>query len=133
MIKELKNLDEKYEEVLKDRSRNTILVSHNAYSYLTKDYGINQVSVSGIIPLSEPSPKSIADIIDKAREEEIHYIFMEPLSSIKTVKTIADETGLEILTLNPLEGLTEEDIQNKENYISIMEKNLENLKKELVR
>ena len=46
---------------------------------------------------------------------------------------IAEEANLEVLILNPIEGLTEEEEKNGEDYISIMEENLVNLEKALVR
>ena len=44
-----------------------------------------------------------------------------------------EETNLEVLVLNPIENLTEEEIESGQDYITIMEKNLENLKKALVK
>lgn len=58
---------------------------------------------------------------------------METLTNPKTVEIIAEETNLKTLILNPIEGLTEEEQINGEDYISLMEKNLENLKKALVK
>ena len=39
----------------------------------------------------------------------------------------ADETGCLVKVLSPIEGLSEEQIKNNEDYFSIMEENLENL------
>lgn len=44
---------------------------------------------------------------------------------------IKRELGAETLTLHNLESLTEEDIQNNEDYISLMNKNIETLKQAL--
>lgn len=133
LAEKLNNLDQKYETELADRKSDTFLVSHKAFSYLAKDYGLNQVSVTGVTPFSEPSPKTIAALIDTARKEDLSYIYFETLASPKSVQTIADEAKLEALTLNPLEGLTEEDVSKNKDYISIMEENLESLKKELMK
>ena len=46
---------------------------------------------------------------------------------------IAEETGAELLVLNPFEGLTDEEIAKGEDYSSVMKKNLENIKKVLDR
>lgn len=128
----LQKLNEEYEAVLKDKKRDTILVSHSAFTYITEKYGIEQISVTGISPEEEPSPKVISELIDIAKTKELEYIFLETLASPKTADIIAEEAKLEVLTLNPLEGLTKKEENNGEDYISIMEKNLENLKKALV-
>jgi zinc transport system substrate-binding protein len=47
--------------------------------------------------------------------------------SPKTAQTLATETGAKLLCLNPFEGLTDEEIANGDDYISVMRKNLENL------
>ncbi len=62
----------------------------------------------------------------------MNIFFLETLANPKTVDIIAEEANLKTLVLNPIEGLTEEEVNNGEDYISIMGKNLENLKKALV-
>lgn len=132
LINRLEDLDNTYSEVLKQKKRDTILVSHKAFGYMVESYDLNQVSVTGINPEQEPSPKTIANVIDLANEENFEYIFLETLTSSKTVDVIAKEANLKTLVLNPIEGLTEDEEKNGEDYISIMEKNLQNLKKALV-
>lgn len=133
LLNRLKKLDEDYTKVLKDKKRNSILVSHTAFGYIADRYEFEQIPVAGISPEQEPSPKVMANIIDIAKEDNFKYIFLETLANPKTVRVIADEANLEILILNPIEGLTEEEQKNGEDYISIMRKNLENLKKALVK
>lgn len=128
----LEELDRKYFEQLEEKSMDSIIVSHKAFGYMGRRYGFSQIPVAGISPEQEPSPKTIANILDLVKDEDYKYIFLETLASPKTVDIIADEAGLETLVLNPIEGLTDEDIENGKDYISIMEENLENLKKALV-
>src|SRR5699024_1480799 len=108
----LQKLNEEYEAVLKDKKRDTILVSHSAFTYITEKYDIEQISVTGISPEEEPSPKVISELIDIAKTKELEYIFLETLASPKTADIIAEEAKLEVLTLNPLEGLTKKEENN---------------------
>ena len=55
------------------------------------------------------------------------YIFFEELVSDKLAKTLAKDAKVDTLVLNPLEGLTDEQLDAGEDYISIMDKNLKNL------
>lgn len=132
LSEKLKNLDKEYIEGLKNKKGDTILVSHKAFSYLANRYGLEQISVTGISPSEEPSPKAISNLIEIAKEKELDYIFLETLASPKTVDIIAKEANLEILVLNPLEGLTEKEEKEGMDYVSIMEDNLVSLKKALV-
>ena len=128
----LKDLDDKFNEELKDRKQDTILVSHMAFAYLAHRYELQQIAVTGISPQSEPSPKSISRLIDITKEKDIHHIFFEVLSSPKSVEMLAEEANLEVLELNPIGGITKEQFETGDDYISIMEENLKNLKKALV-
>ncbi|NLW40956.1 MAG: zinc ABC transporter solute-binding protein [Tissierellia bacterium] len=128
----LGKLDRDFRESLANKKKDTILVSHAAFGYMGKRYAFKQIAVAGISPEQEPSPGTIAQIIDLAEREGFQYIFLETLANPKTVDIIAEEGNLKILTLNPIEGLTEEEVSRGEDYISIMKENLNNLKKALV-
>lgn len=129
----LEDLDQKYKNELKNRESDTILVSHMAFGYLANRYGLEQIAVTGISPHAEPSPKSISRLIDLTEEKNINYIFFEVLSSPKSVEMVAKEANLEVLTLNPLGGISKEQFNFGVDYIDIMEDNLDNLKKALVK
>ena len=125
-------LDSKFSETLKEKESDLILVSHAAFSYLGERYGFKQLAVTGITPHEEPSPRTTHKLIQLAEERGINYIFRETLSSPRIVDVLAEEANLEILTLNPVAGFSEEELAAGENYFTAMEKNLENLKKALV-
>lgn len=129
-IVQLSSLDTTYKNTIANLPGNNknIVVSHEAYSYLCNAYGLNQVSIDGISADSEPSPEKMMELISFIKDNNINYIFYEELLSQKTAQTLADETGAQLLSLNPFEGLTEEEIANGENYISVMLRNLENIK-----
>lgn len=133
LYRKLKELDDRFLNELSVKKNGSIIVSHAAFAYMSERYGFGQIPVAGVSPDQEPSPRTIANIIDIAKEEGHEYIFLETVASPKTVNVIAEETNLITITLNPIEGLTEEEQKNGEDYISIMEDNLENLKKALVK
>lgn len=131
--KRIKELDIDYNSQLKNRGRDTILVSHEAFGYLAKRYGIEQIPVTGITPHEEPSPRTLARLFDKIKEEKFEYIFLESLASPKVVELLAKEGNLKVLELNPISGLTKEQQDRNEDYFFLMKQNLENLKKALVK
>lgn len=129
----LEELDLKYKKELENKIRDTILVSHQAFGYMANRYGFKQVSVTGITPHEEPSPKTIAKLLDIIKDEGYDYIFLESLASPKVVELLAKEGELKVLELNPISGLTKEQQDKSQDYFTLMEQNLENLKKALVK
>lgn len=127
-IGELNKLDQDFQVGLENCSQRKIVVSHDAFEYLGDRYDIEIINISGITPEEEPSAMKLAEISDKVKEYNIKYIFYETLVSPNLANTIAQETGTETLVLNPVEGLSEDDVQAGENYLSIMRNNLNNLK-----
>ena len=73
----------------------------------------------------------MAQIIRYARDYGVKYIFFETLVSPKLSEIIAAESGAGTLVLNPVEGLSDSELANGENYLSIMRTNLANLQRAL--
>jgi zinc transport system substrate-binding protein len=125
----LTELDRAYADLAKRTPVKTFMVSHAAFGYLADRYGWQQIAVAGLSPTDEPSAKELQALIETAKREKIHVIFFETLVNAKTAETLEREIGAKALTLNPLEGLTPEEIKRGEDYFTIMEKNRQNLAK----
>lgn len=125
------DLDRKYREALSKTPKKDIVVSHQAFAYLCRDYGLTQKAIMGLSPDSEPTAQDIKKINAFVKDNNVKYIFFEELVSDKLAKTLAKDLNIETMVLNPLEGLTDEQLKAGEDYFSIMEKNLQNLVKAL--
>lgn len=123
----LDNLDADFKTGLVQCLQKNIITSHAAFGYLAVAYGFSQVSISGLSPEAEPSLQELIEMVEFAKANKIKYIFFENLVSPKLSQTLADEVGAKTLVLNPLEGLTDEQISQGENYFTKMQKNLSNL------
>lgn len=128
---ELSKLDEEYRQVLAKLPGRDIVTSHAAFGYLAKRYGLREIAIMGLAPDTEPTPDRMASIVRFCRENKVKYIFFETVVSPKLAETIARETGAGLLILNPLESLTEEELKQGKNYLSVMRDNLANLQKAL--
>lgn len=124
---QLEQLHDEYTAALDATNRRDIVVSHQAYAYLARDYGLTQVPVMGLSPESEPTARDMQRIVEYVRDNNIKYILFEELASPQLAKVLADEAGIETLVFHPVEGLTEEQQQAGEDYMSMMRKNLETL------
>ena len=128
---EFDQLDQEFAEKLSAAPNKTIVVSHEAFGYLADAYGLTQVAITGMDAEGEPDAQTMAQIIDQVKASGVKYIFSEDLVSPKVAQQIADATGAECVVLNPLEGLTDEQIAAGDDYVSVMESNLDELVKAL--
>lgn len=124
----LSKLDGEFKDGLKTCVNKNIITSHAAFYYLASTYGLNQISIAGLSQEEEPSSKEMTEIVKFAKSNNVKYIFFESLISPKLSLTIAREIGAKTLLLNPIEGLTIEEIKSGKDYFSEMNNNLINLK-----
>ena len=128
LAEQFDKLDTFIKNIVSQASRKELIVSHAAFGYLTHSYGLKQISISGISPSDEPTQKELRDIIEFAKENQIKYIMFETLVSAKIAEMVQNEIGAQALVLNPLEGLTDEQMAKGKDYFSVMKENAENIK-----
>jgi len=129
---QLDKLDSDYRQAVAGFKNKKFIVSHSAFEYLAKEYGLTQLPIRGVTPQAEPSPKKLSELAEISRENNIKYIFFESLVSPRLSQALATEVGAETLVLNDGQGITEKEIKQGRNYITIMYENLENLKKAMM-
>ena len=128
LASQLRALDGEYSAALADCERKELVTAHDAFGYLGERYGLEVIPITGISPESEPSPQDLARVSELVSERGVTTVFVEPLLSPEIGETVAREAGAETAVLNPLEGLTEEELDRGENYFTVMRANLEALK-----
>lgn len=121
---ELEELDEKFSDTLKDKENAKIIVPHAAFGYWER-YGVQQLPVSGYSMSDEPSQQQLTELSKTAKDNNLNYVLFEQNSTGKISEVVQDEIGAEAEHIHNMEVLTEEDINNGEDYISLMEKNLQ--------
>lgn len=120
-------LDEKFTSELGKLENKNIVVAHEAFGYLCRDYGLRQIGIEGVNADSEPDAGRMAEIIEFVHKNNVKTIYFEELISPKVAEAIAKETGAKTAMLNPLEGLGQEDLDKGVDYLQVMERNLETL------
>ena len=124
---EMDKLDQEFRTGLAALTNRDIIVAHQAFGYLCAEYDLVQVAIEGLMADSEPDPARMAEIVSFARDHEVSVIFFEELASQKVADTIAREIGARTAVLNPLEGLTDDQLAAGADYFSIMRENLATL------
>jgi zinc transport system substrate-binding protein len=121
---ELDQLNAEFKQGLSNCKQKDFITSHAAFGYLAAQYGINQVSISGVSPDEEPSSQKLAEITQLVKQKDIKIIFFESLVSPKLSETIANETGAKTMVLDPIEGITSDGVKAGHTYFTIMRDNL---------
>lgn len=98
-------LSSEYATALTQCASTDLVVSHEAFAYLARAFGLTQVGVSGLSPEAEPSPARMAEVAALVKRKGIDTIYFEPLADPKIAQTIADETGAKVAVLDPIENL----------------------------
>lgn len=127
-MEELAKVDQAYRDGLSQCRLQSIVTSHDAFTYLAKRYTLEVISIAGLSPSAEPSPKHLAEIARSAEEHHIRYIFFETLASPKLAETLAREVGAQTLVFNPIEGSIPRSDGSRASYIDLMTENLNNLR-----
>lgn len=130
-IKQLEALDQAYSQALEAATQRTFVTQHAAFGYLARQYDLVEASISGISPDQEPTPSRLAELKTYVEANQVSVIYFEENASFKVAETLANETGVELAVLNPLESLTQEQMDNGETYITVMEDNLSALQKSI--
>lgn len=129
-VAELKDLDKSFTDVVNNSKRKTIIFGDRfPFRYLVDAYGLNYYAAfTGCSSETEASAATISFLIDKVKEEKTPLIFTIELSNGKIADSICEVTGAKKTTLNSCHNLTKDEMDAGETYLSLMTKNLENLR-----
>ncbi|MBP5297531.1 MAG: zinc ABC transporter substrate-binding protein [Lachnospiraceae bacterium] len=132
----LDELDAKYEEAVKNGSKDTILFGDRfPFRYLVDDYNLNYFAAfAGCSAETEASFETVVFLSEKVDELELPAILKIEGDNDKLANTIKDNTSGKdqaILTMDSLQATSTKDYQAGRTYLSVMEENLEVLKEAL--
>jgi zinc transport system substrate-binding protein len=123
-VARLHALDAQYRAGLARCRRKTIVTSHAAFGYLAARYGLTQLALEGLSPEAEPSPKALAKLIAEVRRSHATTVFFEMLVSPKLAQTVARNAHVKAAVLDPIEGLSPDDLHHGATYFTVMGSNL---------
>lgn len=138
-----KEIDKKYEELkvilseidaeLKltatNATKKTIVVNSDSLKYLEK-YGLEVISLDDTNSvISAKTINTVKQLIENNKVEHIFLLQNEKNSEV--LNEILSSTKIGTYTLNRLDTITDEERSNKDNYVTIMTRNIETLKSEI--
>lgn len=134
-------IEDKYEELKYDLSRldadmkenislanyKTIAVDNDMFKYLEK-YDLEVISLEENESLNETTINEVKKLIS---DGQIKYVYSAGNETNNTVKDLIDNYNLELITLNTMQTIDGGITNSNENYITVMNNNLDLLNKEL--
>ncbi len=126
-IQSIRDLDKAFKQAVPTFKTREFIGFHSAYAYLAHRYGLQQIASIEEVPGEGLNVSQLAKIIKLIKEKNIHYIAKESAFSERDAQRIVDETGVKLITLQPLETYD----RPGDTYVSLMTENLDALKKAL--
>ena len=126
-ISMLKKLDDDFKQKLSNCKKDTIIVNHNAFSYLSDKYNFHTKSLSGLSPDAQPDAKTMINLINTIKKHNLSTVFFESFASDKAIKSIAKEANVKVDILQPLGNITADEAKKNMTYEDIMRENLKKI------
>ena len=124
---ELSELDAKYRIDVDNTNNKIIVVANSALKYLEK-FGLEVYCVD-----SDATDKTISNVQDLINNKKVDYVysFVEEELNDKVKKLVDDNDNFTVIELHRLDNMTDDERKNKETYLTIMDNNLDLIKKEI--
>ena len=132
-IAEIGEIDAFVKETVESAARREIIFADRfPFAYFTAAYGLKAyAALPSCSGETEASAQTIMDLIRRVREDGIPAVFTIEMSTQAIARTISEETGAEILTMQSMQTITQDDFDAGKTYVSMMRENAEALEKGL--
>lgn len=97
---EIDSVSARASRVMAQNPHRSFLIYHPALTYFALDYGLEQVSIED--EGKEPNPAHLKQIIDTAKEKNIHWVFIQNQFDVNNAQSIAREIGATVISIDPL-------------------------------
>jgi len=124
---DLDALHQRLQELTEQYDDQPLLASHPAYNYLIDRYGWNVRNLD-LDPETMPDEETFERIRHTLEEHSAEYLIWEEAPAPEIAERFGEELELQSIEFSPAELLSEEARQEGEDYLSIMRRNIENLR-----
>ena len=122
---DLSRLDADIKETISLSSYDTIVVDNDVFNFLSK-YNLNVISLEEDDKLTDIKINEVKKLIN---EGKIKYIYSSKTETNNTCKKLIEDYGVELVTFNTMETVDGGITNSNENYVTVMNNNLELLNK----
>ena len=107
-----------------------IVVPHNSFAYLGREFGLTIHALQGISTEAESSAQDLARIVTEIRKHKVRAIFLENVSNPRLIEQVQRETGVMLGGELISDALSR---NRAETYLALMEHNLRLITEALAR
>jgi len=98
-LEEIGRLDKEIRADLAASPSRKFIVYHPGWGYFARQYGLEQIAIEA--EGKEPSAARMIRLIDRARRERVHLVFIDGAFPRKSAQVIAEEIGGRVVTADP--------------------------------
>lgn len=77
-------------------SKRSMLLPHNSFAYMAKDYSLTIYSLQGVSTEAEASAADVAKVVRFIRDEKIGALFTENVANARLIKQVQNETNAHV-------------------------------------
>lgn len=132
-IDKLEMLNSEIKDITSTANRNTLYFADKFEAgYFINEYGLKYfAALPAGSTKKKPSSDTVKFLTDKVKNEKPAVIFKSELYDGETAKQLSELCDAQVETFYSCNNITTEDFNNNETYISLMQKNIEAIKKAL--
>jgi zinc transport system substrate-binding protein len=120
------SLYSEYKTKFANSPKKSFVTGHAAFSYMCRDFNLQQNSVEDVFADGEPSSQKLQELITYCQKNKVTTVFVEDMVSPKISETLASEVGAKVEKIYTVESK-----EDNLDYIESMKKNLDNIYKSL--
>ena len=107
---EIKKVNDEVSEQLKDVVGKSFVVHHPAFGYFADRFGLKQIPLE--IEGKEPGAIDMAKVVDFIKKNDAKAVFMQAQIPDSVIRSVAEETKVRVITLDPLKEDVLENIKD---------------------
>ena len=130
---EIEQIDQALEQIAANGARRELVFADRfPFLYMAHDYGLSYCAAfSSCTTDTEPSAQTMVKLIETIQKDGIPVVYTIEMSTGAIARTLAEETGVEVLELHSVQTVRQSEFDAGETYVSLMWKNLAAIEKGL--
>ena len=105
----------------------TFVAFHDFAPYFAQRYGLKADYLVDV-PELNPSPADLQRVAAEVKSSQLKALLSEPQEGSRSFNTLAKDLGVKVVVFDPMETATEEASRNPATYVSVMRRNVADLR-----
>ena len=124
---QLKQLNSEIASQLEPYRSKTFVAFHDFAPYFAQRYGLKADYLVDV-PELNPSPADLQRVAAEVKSSQLKALLSEPQEGNRSFNTLAKDLGVKVVVFDPMETATEEASRDPATYVSVMRRNVADLR-----